>query len=56
LERLQSLTVFGGPRVFSRPARSAPIEPAPPFEAQRLQLGSRLPINLRHFLAEQLGS
>ncbi len=23
---------------------------------QRLQLGSRLPINLRHFLAEQLGS
>jgi hypothetical protein len=56
LERLQSLSVFGGPRVFSRPARSAPNEPALPFEAQRLQLGSRLPINLRHFLAEQLGS
>ena len=32
-----------------------PIEPAP-LETQRLQLGSRLPINLRHFLAEQLGS
>jgi hypothetical protein len=32
-----------------------PVEPAP-IEAQRLQLGSRLPINLRHFLAEQLGS
>ena len=32
LERLQSLSVFGGPRIFSRPARSAPIEPAP-FEA-----------------------
>ena len=35
-------------------ARSLPVEPAP-FEMQRLQLGSRLPINLRHFLAEQLG-
>ena len=31
------------------------MEPAP-FETQRLQLGSRLPINLRHFLAEQLGA
>ena len=30
-------------------------QPAP-FESQRLQLGSRLPINLRHFLAEQLGA
>jgi len=55
LERLQSLSVFGNPRAFSRPSRSVPIEPAP-FETQRLQLGSRLPINLRHFLAEQLGS
>ena len=55
LERLQSLSVFGGRRVFSRPSRIAPIEPAP-FETQRLQLGSRLPINLRHFLAAQLGA
>jgi hypothetical protein len=55
LERLQSLSVFGNPRTFSRSSRIAPAEPAP-LEAQRLQLGSRLPINLRHFLAEQLGS
>ncbi len=55
LERLQSLSVFGNPRTFSRSGRSIPVEPAP-IEAQRLQLGSRLPINLRHFLAEQLGS
>ncbi len=54
LERLQSLSVFGNPRTFSRPSRSVPIE-LPPLET-RLQLGSRLPINLRHFLAEQLGS
>jgi hypothetical protein len=55
LERLQSLSAFGGTRMFSRPSRIAPPEPAP-FEAQRLQLGSRLPINLRHFLAAQLGA
>ena len=55
LERLQSLSAFGNPRTFSRPSRITPIEPAP-FETQRLQLGSRLPINLRHFLAEQLGA
>jgi hypothetical protein len=55
LERLQSLSAFGGRRVFSRPSHIAPIEPAP-FETQRLQLGSRLPINLRHFLAAQLGA
>jgi hypothetical protein len=55
LERLQSLSVFGGTRVFSRTSRMAQAEPAP-FETQRLQLGSRLPINLRHFLAAQLGA
>ena len=55
LERLQSLTVFGNPRTFSRLSRIAPVEP-PPLETQRLQLGSRLPINLRHFLAEELGA
>src|SRR5208283_1379667 len=35
--------------------RGAQVEAAP-WKMQRLQLGSRLPINLRHFLAEQLGS
>ena len=55
LERLQSLSAFGGSRTLSRPARGVPIEPAP-LEIQRLQLGSRLPINLRHFLAEELGA
>jgi hypothetical protein len=55
LERLQSLSVFAGRPVFSRPSHSAPIDPAP-LGAQRLQLGSRLPINLRHFLAAQLGA
>ena len=55
LERLQSLSVVGIPRVFARPERSAQVEAAP-WETQRLQLGSRLPINLRHFLAEQLGA
>ncbi|WP_333650850.1 hypothetical protein [Candidatus Binatus sp.] len=55
LERLQSLSAFGSPRALSRPARSAQVEAAP-WKMQRLQLGSRLPINLRHFLAEQLGS
>jgi hypothetical protein len=55
LERLQSLSVFNNPRTFSNSGRSLPVEPAP-FETQRLQLGSRLPINLRHFLAEQLGA
>ena len=57
LERLQSLSIFGPPRTFSRSTRSVQMEPQPaPFESQRLQLGSRLPINLRHFLAEQLGA
>ena len=55
LERLQSLSVIGSPRVFARAARSPQVEAAP-WEMQRLQLGSRLPINLRHFLAEQLGA
>jgi hypothetical protein len=55
LERLQTLTAFGTPRAFSRRARSLPVESAD-SETQRLQLGSRLPINLRHFLAEQLGA
>jgi len=35
--------------------RSIAVEVAEPT-TQRLQLGSRLPINLRHFLAEQLGA
>ena len=59
LERLQTLTAFGTPRAFSRRVRSLPALPSEGIERelpQRLQLGSRLPINLRHFLAEQLGA
>src|SRR5258705_647429 len=52
LERLQTLTAFGTPRAFSRRVPSLPAEVAEP-DIQRLQLGSRLPINLRHFLVEQ---
>jgi len=55
LERLQSLSAFGSPRAVPRLARSVQVE-ASAWKMQRLQLGSRLPINLRHFLAEQLGS
>ena len=55
LERLQSLSALGGPRAVSRLAHSAQVE-ASAWKMQRLQLGSRLPINLRQFLAEQLGS
>jgi hypothetical protein len=54
LERLQSLAVLGGGRSFGRRARAAAVDAE--FETQRLQLGSRLPINLKHFLAEQLGA
>jgi len=56
LERLQSLSMFGNPGAFSRRSRTAPTEAAPPLDMQRLELGTRLPINLRHFLAEQLGA
>jgi len=56
LERLQTLAAFGGaPRAYPRRARSIPVENAD-WQTQRLQLGSRLPINLRHFLTEQLGA
>jgi hypothetical protein len=54
LERLQTLAAFGGSRTYSSRTRAVAVEPAK-WEMQRLQLGSRLPINLRHFLAEQLG-
>ncbi|MDO8432303.1 MAG: hypothetical protein Q7S58_07825 [Candidatus Binatus sp.] len=54
LERLHALAAFGSPHTFARHARPAAPEAAR-FEPQRLHLGSRLPINLRHFLAEQLG-
>jgi hypothetical protein len=54
VERLQTLAAFGGPRMYSSRSRTVSAEPAK-WEMQRLQLGSRLPINLRHFLAEQLG-
>jgi len=56
---LHALTAFGSPHTFARQSRPAPtdiarIESQQP-QPQRLQLGSRLPINLREFLAEQLG-
>ena len=49
------MSAFGSPRAVPRLARSVQVE-ASAWKMQRLQLGSRLPINLRHFLAEQLGS
>jgi hypothetical protein len=48
------LAAFNAPHTFSRNARPAAAETTR-IEPQRLHLGSRLPINLRHFLAEQLG-
>ncbi len=54
LERLALLAPGVHSRVFFRHVRPAPIEPRQ-SESQRIQLGSRLPINLRHFLSEQLG-
>jgi hypothetical protein len=51
---LHALAAFGAPHTFSRHTRSGQPETTR-FEPQRLHLGSRLPINLRHFLAEQLG-
>ena len=61
LERLQTLAAFGNtPRGYSHRVRSIPVVESADLRAelqtQRLQLGSRLPINLRHFLAEQLGA
>ena len=56
LERLQTLTAFNIPRPFSRRVRSTAVAEVAEPTIQRLQLGSRLPINLRHFLAEQLGA
>lgn len=54
LERLETLAVLGTPPLFSRRSRMS-SSADPQSETRRLQLGSRLPINLRHFLAEQLG-
>ncbi len=54
LERLHALAAFGTAHKFARQARPAAPE-TERVEPQRLHLGSRLPINLRHFLAEQLG-
>ncbi len=55
LERLASLAPLGTPRPFSRRVR-APQKEAQEFEPVRLNLGSRLPINLRNFLTRQLGA
>jgi hypothetical protein len=57
LERLAILAPAAGqPNVFFRRTRNARAAVEPPaWEPQSIQLGSRLPINLRYFLAEQLG-
>jgi len=49
LERLAALSALADPRPTRAPTAG------PLWECSRLYLGSRLPINLRHFLAEQLG-
>lgn len=55
LERLASLAPLGAPRPFARRVRAPHQEPQD-FEPVRLSLGSRLPINLRHFLTRELGA
>ncbi len=55
LERLAALAPPGSPRPFARRARGQQLE-SDPSELSRVPLGSRLPINLRQFLAHQLGS
>lgn len=55
LERLASLAPVVTPRPFTRRARTPQLEPDQ-SDTLRLPLGSRLPINLREFLAQQLGS
>ncbi len=49
LERLAALSALAD----RRPTRAPTAGPL--WESSRLYLGSRLPINLRHFLSEQLG-
>ncbi len=54
LERLAALAPTGAPRPFVRRAR---VQPEPDLsEPMRLPLGNRLPINLRQFLARELGT
>lgn len=56
LERLASLAPPpAAPRPFVRRARAQQVEPDQ-WEPPRLPLGCKLPINLRQFLAQQLGS
>jgi len=60
LERLASLAPLGTPRPFARITRARHPQSQPQdshdWEPVRLNLGSRLPINLRHFLARELGA
>lgn len=55
LERLASLAPLGTSRSNSRRAGLGSGEPSA-WEPPRINLGSRLPINLRQFLADQLGA
>lgn len=56
LERLAALAPPGTPRPFARRARIQQQPEPEQWEAQRLPLGSKLPINLREFLSRQLGA
>lgn len=55
LERLASLAPPGSPRPSARRARIQQTE-TDQWDQPRLPLGSKLPINLREFLSQQLGS
>lgn len=54
LDRLASIAPFGQPHAFARRTGAAQSD-LPDWKPRRIHLGSRLPINLRFFLAEQLG-
>ncbi len=55
LERLATLGGLGDALQFERRANRA-VAPVSVWQSSRLYLGSRLPINLRRFLAEELGA
>ncbi|HUO03823.1 MAG TPA: hypothetical protein VMU16_01375 [Candidatus Binataceae bacterium] len=55
LERLQSLSALGNSRPMPRRTRAVAAASVQ-SGSQRVELGSRLPINLRQFLTQQMGS
>jgi len=52
LDRLASIAPFGAPHALARRASQPEFSD---WKPRRIHLGSRLPINLRSFLADQLG-